>query len=60
VAVAVAAQAGSPLSVKDVSRFTARARGAAVTMAPMTADVTTVRPASRAESWANPFAMPRP
>ena len=56
----VRGQAGSPFRVNDDSRFIARASATTVTMAPMTTDVSTPRPASRAGSLARPLAMPRP
>src|SRR5260370_6840468 len=52
--------AGSPLRVKPDSRLTARTRAATVTMAPMTTEVATDRPAFREPSWAIPLAMPSP
>ena len=48
------------MRVKDDSRFTARASATAVTMAPMTTEVSTPRPASRTGSFRKPLAMPRP
>ena len=56
----VRGQAGSPFRVNDDSRFIARTSATTVTMAPMTTDVSTPRPASRAGSLARPLAMPRP
>ena len=51
-------KAGSPFRVNDDSRFTARTSATAVTMAPITMETATDRPAFRELSWAIPLAMP--